>query len=133
MCLQLSVNAIASVPQAFYLLAAQPYSLCPPRHSIISICKIPPNLAILLDLPFAPAPISNFLLTPSPLPYSPPRPLLPVHPPRLQHSSPLPALASPSPPPRCPLLPVHPPLDHYLHLNQDMLQLLSFCSFTHLR
>ena len=53
------------LPQAFYLLAAinQPYSLCPPRHSIISICEIPPPLA-----PSLPVSLSD---TPHPVPSSP--------------------------------------------------------------
>ena len=108
--------------------------------------------------PHCPLPVSS-LLSQSCLPL--PTPLLLVHPPASpfpSHSWPLPALlhltlllpispsqSLPSPhpslplpiaPPRlhAPLLPVHPPLDHYLLLNQDMLQLLlSFCSFAHLR
>ena len=111
------------------------------------------HLHLLLPL-FLPLICPSPLLPPS-LPI--PMPLLPVHPPSLpllavhppwpplswllcyQPFSPFPSLlpTSPSqsaPPPHPPLLIVSSPLDHSLHFNQDMLQLLlSFCSFTHLR
>ena len=113
-----------------------------------------------LPLPVAPLPISPFKLPPLHLPLpiapsrlplsfpllalassSPPSPPPPHCPPPHLPISVSPVSPSQSPPPHCPLpvslpslLPVHPSLDHYLHLNQDMLQLLlSFCSFAHLR
>ena len=143
--------------QALYLLEAQPYSLCPPKHSIISICEILPPLAPSSPPPLAPIPISP-LPPPHPpfpppfsLPSPRPHPLLSVHPPFLSpppHSHPcqsvspsplpplcvpIPASPSPLPPIYLPLLPVHPHLDHYLHRNQGMLQILLSFLFTHLR
>ena len=65
------------------MLAAinQPHRLCPPRHSIISICEIPP--------PHAPS--SPLLFAPS---QSLPMPILTSFPP--------PHCSFPSPPPHCP-------------------------------
>ena len=99
--------------------------LSPPPHPTPSC---PPSC-----LPFS----FPLLALASSSPPSPPPPHLPI--------SVSPISPSQSPPPHCPLpiapprlpaplLPVHPPLDHYLLLNQDMLQLLlSFCSIAHLR
>ena len=134
------------------LSPSSPHSLCPPP---VSPFPLPP-----LHLPLPIAPSQSPPYCPNPVSPSPPHSfLLPLSFPllALASSSPpslppphLPISVSPispsqSPPPHCPLpiapprlpaplLPVHPPLDHYLLLNQDMLQLLlSFCSFAHLR
>ena len=68
MCLYLSLNTMHCLycpMPAFCLLAPQPYSLCPPRHSIIFICEIPhilpffspsPSPPLRCPLPIAPSP-----------------------------------------------------------------------------
>ena len=140
----------------YYLLAGVPgvarvskvrkhCNLIPPRNSMClrHLFPLPPRCLP----PHLLLPVASFSITPSPSlpPYYPP-PCIPLPVALLPISPPPPPSCPPSPPPT----PLPTPLPalafwslpapkeikrkKYLHLNQDILQLLlSFCSFTHLR